>query len=135
MPGKLTVASTRALLGKISLVASVTMTAASNATPISVTAAAHGLQTGDKVSITGAVGNTAANGCFSVTVVDANTYTLDGSVGNGAWSSGGAVNRIYSALTFSDITDLEEIGSHLSVKRGGASEATVKATVEAQTII
>ena len=65
---------------------------ASNASPISVTSAGHGLTTGAEVTIAGALGNTAANGTFVVTVVDQNTFTLDGSTGNGAWTSGGAWN-------------------------------------------
>lgn len=70
-----------------------TITAASNATPISVTATAHGYTTGDGVVITGVGGNTATNGTWIIDVVDANTYTLRGSVGNGAYTSGGVGNR------------------------------------------
>jgi hypothetical protein len=70
--------------------ASKTITAATNATPIAITAAAHGFLTGDSVRVTGVLGNTAANGLWTVTKVDANTFTLTGSVGNGAWTSGGA---------------------------------------------
>jgi hypothetical protein len=69
-----------------------TITAATNATPITVTtSAAHGLTTGDLVYIAGVVGNTAANGEGHVTVTGATTFTIDGSVGNGAWTSGGTV--------------------------------------------
>lgn len=63
------------------------ITAATNATPIVITANSHGLQTGDDAMISGVMGNTAANGRWVVTRVDANTYSLDGSVGNGAYTS------------------------------------------------
>ena len=67
-----------------------TVTGASNATPIVVTSVAHGLATGSVVTITGAVGNTAANGTFTVTALTADTFSLNGSTGNGVWSAGGS---------------------------------------------
>lgn len=80
-------------LGQTDLQATVTgavaITAASNASPIQITSAAHGRSTGDSVTITGVGGNTAANGSWSITVVDANNFTLNGSTGNGAYTSGG----------------------------------------------
>jgi hypothetical protein len=73
---------------------SLTITAASNATPIVVTSAAHGLSTGDPVTVASVGGNTAANGDFVVTRIDANSFSLDGSVGNGAYTSGGTATRL-----------------------------------------
>jgi len=64
------------------------LTNATNATPISITATSHGLATGDSVEINNVSGNTAANGIWTITRVDANTFTLDTSVGNGAYISG-----------------------------------------------
>lgn len=52
------------------------ISAATNATPISVTATSHGLTTGDEVTIFGVTGNTNANGHRKVTVTDANNFTL-----------------------------------------------------------
>lgn len=73
---------------------------ASNASPIAITAAApHGYQTGQQVSITGVLGNTAANGTFTITVTDATTFTLNGSTGNGAWTSGGVSTGLLSGNT------------------------------------
>lgn len=64
------------------------ISAATNATPIAITTtASHGLTTGDFVVIKGALGNTAANGTFQVTVTGAATLTLDGSVGNAAYTN------------------------------------------------
>lgn len=69
------------------------ISAATNATPIAITSTAHGLSTGDTVVITGVGGNTAANGTWEVTVTSANAFTLDGSTGNGAYTSGGTVRK------------------------------------------
>lgn len=73
------------------------VTGATNASPIVVTTAAHGLSTGDVVTIASVGGNTNANGTFRITVVSSTTFQLDGTTGNGAYTSGGTVakwNRI-----------------------------------------
>jgi hypothetical protein len=59
------------------------ITDATNASPIVITSDAHSLKTGMSVVIKGVQGNTAANGTFSVTMLDANRFSLDGSHGNG----------------------------------------------------
>jgi hypothetical protein len=70
------------------------VSAATNATPIVITTSAvHGLVTGDTVVITGAAGNTAANGTWEVTVTSTTQFSLTGSAGNGAWTSGGTVRK------------------------------------------
>lgn len=71
----------------------VALTAASNASPIVITATGHGLSSFDVVSITGVLGNTAANGIWAVNVLTANTFELIGSAGNGAYTSGGSVSK------------------------------------------
>lgn len=65
------------------------ITGATNASPIVITITAHGYETGDQVTITGVLGNTAANGNWTITVLTANTFSLDGSTGNGSYTSGG----------------------------------------------
>ncbi len=71
-----------------------TVTGATNASPIVVTAVAHGFANGDKVAVYGVVGNTAANGAWVVANKANDTFELAGSTGNGAYSSGGiATNR------------------------------------------
>ena len=65
------------------------VTGATNATPIVITSAAHGLSTGDTVLIDKVVGNKAANGAHVVTVINSNSFSLDASVGNGAYQTGG----------------------------------------------
>jgi len=65
------------------------ITGATNASPIVITSASHGLTTGTRVTVASVGGNTAANGDFTVTRVDANTFSLDGSTGNASYTSGG----------------------------------------------
>lgn len=70
-----------------------TVTAASNASPIQITTSAtNTLTTGQVISIVGALGNTAANGTWTVTVINGTNFTLNGSTGNGVWTSGGTVS-------------------------------------------
>jgi hypothetical protein len=72
--------------------APVTITGATNATPIKITAASHGYGSAETVVISGVVGNTAANGTWQITALDANNFTLNGSTGSGAYVSGGSVS-------------------------------------------
>lgn len=76
----------------ISAAPTFSVTAASNASPVQITTSvAHGLTTGDTVTVTGVLGNTGANGTFVITVVDPTNFTLTGSTGNAAYTSGGTV--------------------------------------------
>jgi hypothetical protein len=71
---------------------------ATNASPIVITYNSHNHQNGDLVEITGVGGNTAANGIFTISGVTTNTFVLDGSTGNGAYTSGGACQKISSEI-------------------------------------
>lgn len=63
---------------------------ASNTSPIVITTtAAHGLTTGDNVTVRFVLGNTGANGTFFVTVTGATTFELDGSAGNDTYTGFG----------------------------------------------
>jgi hypothetical protein len=65
---------------------------ASYTSPISIgTATAHGLITGANVVIAGVTGNAAANGTWPITVTDTTHFTLNGSTGNGTYTSGGTI--------------------------------------------
>lgn len=70
----------------------VAVTSSTDATPIVVTATAHGLATGDYVMIFGHATNTAANGIFYVTKVDADSFQLKNryTQANVAGTGGGA---------------------------------------------
>ncbi len=77
----------------------VAITSSTDATPIVVTATAHGFVTGQRVLIFGHTTNIAANGIFKVTSLTANTFSLQDEItgadvagsGAGAGSSGLAV--------------------------------------------
>jgi hypothetical protein len=135
--GKLSVAQFRLVLGKISAGTPVVVTAATNATPPVLTATAHGLQTGDSVVVAAVGGNTNCNVVANpVTVVDANNFSLNGIAGNSAYTSGGTVTRLFSAIVPSDVDSLQGSLSHLSLKNQYlASEVTVQALVEALTVV
>lgn len=80
-----------------------TITAATNASPISVTSASHGLITGATVKITGVGGNTSANDTWPITVVDANTFTLDDSHGTADYDGGGTWTSGVLSLSFTGV--------------------------------
>ena len=64
-----------------------TMTGA-GVSPIVVTVPNNGLVTGQQVVISGATGNTAANGTWTVTAIDANDFSLNTSTGNNIYNGG-----------------------------------------------
>lgn len=70
------------------------ITGATNATPIVISQSAHGFANGDVVSITGVLGNQAANGTWVIANQTAGTYELVGSAGSGAYTSGGTASRV-----------------------------------------
>lgn len=107
------------------------ITAATNASPIVVTtSASHGLSTGDVVTILGALGNTAANATWIVTVVNATQFSLDGSTGNGAYTGGGRVVKLSRDEFLSDVPSGARIatatlaGKTSTLGVAGASDAT-----------
>lgn len=61
---------------------------------IRITAASHGLSTGQPIQIRSVTGTTEANGYWSPKVIDTNTFDLRGSTFVNAYSSGGTVKRI-----------------------------------------
>ena len=69
----------------------ITITGATNASPIVITATSHGFSDDAIVFIHDVGGNTAANGTFKITYINANSFSLDGSAGNGTYTSGGKV--------------------------------------------
>lgn len=71
---------------KVGLISAITQT-----NPVQVTSTFHNLSTGDMINITGVVGMTELNTRdFTVTVIDANTFTIDvDSTTYGAYVSGG----------------------------------------------
>jgi len=56
------------------------------------TSSAHGLTSGDCVNVAGVAGTSEANGDWTVVVVDADQFTLTGSVYANPWTSGGTID-------------------------------------------
>lgn len=79
------------------------------------TTAKHGFQSGDSVTVEGVVGTIEANGTWRITVINATTFTLNGSTYVHAYVSGGTVVR--------------EVGYYVvnCTNRGGEIEVEVRA--------
>lgn len=93
-----------------------TITGATNATPIVITASGHGYSNGDLVEIASVGGNTAANGTWRVNVLTANTFELVGSVGSGGYTSGGTANRhLFFTAIFSFGSSASNLGGLLPI--------------------
>lgn len=77
------------------LLTAVAVIGATNASPIVITTgAAHGLSTGDFVTIRQVGGNTAANVTNNeIIVLTPTTYSLNGTTGNGAYTTGGVAGE------------------------------------------
>lgn len=80
------------------------ITTITNANPASVTASDHGLSTGDEIFIYLVEGMEEIGGAYTVTVVDSNTITLDGtdSTAFGAYTTGGQlfIREFYRTKTW-----------------------------------
>lgn len=80
-----------------------------NASPIQITSSiAHNLTTGDYVHISAHNLNTNANGLWKVTIINATTFTLDGSTGNGTGVASGLIlpaNHLFVKLA-TPVTEL-----------------------------
>jgi hypothetical protein len=74
-----------------------TVVGASNANPIVVEVTGHGLASGDRVRLDEVLGNTAANGIHTVTVIDDNSFTIP-IAGNGDYEAGGQMRRLTGGL-------------------------------------
>jgi len=84
---------------------SVQTTTGNGVSPITITTTAtNTLTTGQTVAISGVVGNTAANGTWTITVLNGTQFTIN-TTGNGAYVSGGAV------VTNSYIIDYRTMGA------------------------
>jgi len=78
------------------------ISAASNTAPIQITTATPNTFTnGQAVIISGVGGNIAANGFFIITVINGTQFTLNGSIGSGTYTSGGAAGTPLSTSSLS----------------------------------
>lgn len=73
---------------------------------IRITATSHGYSTGNTVHIGYVTGTTEANGVWTVTVIDANTFDLQGSTFANAWVSGGNCVRYDTTNTITNTISL-----------------------------
>ena len=106
-----------------------TIASSTNATPVEVTTAtAHGLTSGDIVTIASHLVNTNANGTWSILVTSPTTFTLTGSVGNGV---GGATGTLayplagVAPLSIASSTNVSPIEITTSGAHGLATGAQV----------
>ncbi len=83
--------------------AQVAIVSSTDAAPIAVTSAEHGLVTGASVTITGHLVNLGANGTFRVTVTSTTAFTLDGTLAPGL-GAGGATGTVLCANGVPDWT-------------------------------
>lgn len=107
------------------------ITAASNATPIVVTSAAHGLATDDRVTIASVGGNTNANGDFKIVVLTADTFSLYSEAGaaiagNAAYTSGGTAQKM---LRLANVVQANGLGGSIIGVQLFALSATVTSGV------
>jgi hypothetical protein len=90
------------------------ITAASNTSQIVITSAApHGLVTGQQVTVSGVLGNSAANtpanATYTVTVLDATHFRLNGVAGNGTYGGGGIFNAVALSLPITGASNTNPI--------------------------
>jgi hypothetical protein len=117
----------------------VAITGATNVagTPIKITATGHKFKSGQKVTIAGVGGNTAANGTWTITQIDPDNFTLDGSIGNGAYTSGGvAVNQDWggaSVWVSPDNSNYVQIGKMYGPSRMGVLTAQLVSSADPDT--
>ena len=94
------------------------ITNASNTPNMVITSPLHGLQTGDEIRITGVLGNSAANGTFKVSVLTANTFSLIGATGNGAYQGGGNWTPLTQLTSSGDVLPQRIGGNRIETNRG-----------------
>ena len=77
------------VVGSLGVAKTITGVANNGSGLFRVTATAHGFSTGNPVGISGVLGTPNANGTWTITVIDANTFDLQGSTFAGTYTSGG----------------------------------------------
>lgn len=93
----------------------------SHPAPIEITtASSHGLSTGNWATVSGVEGNSGANITSTIVVTAVNKFTLDGSLGTGAYTSGGIVEG-------GDLGEVDKILQE-NVVPNGVTALTVSAT-------
>jgi len=100
-----------------------TVTSASDTTPIQITTSAPNTYVdGQAVLISGVTTNTNANGMWIVSVIDSTTFVLNGSSGNGSYTSGGA-SAFTTTITTAATHDLVTSQQVMIAGVGGTTNA------------
>lgn len=112
-------------LGLTCIATAKTITAATQANPVQITASAHGFETGDIIMITGAGGMTQLNDkMYRITVTSTDAFTLDGCNGSAftAFTTGGTatMGRWYAAKKAARMADYTA-GTTLATDHWGAT--------------
>jgi hypothetical protein len=88
-----------------------TITGATNTTPIVITTSTvHGVVDVTRVTVAGVGGNLGANGSWIAERTSTTQLKLRGSVGSGAYTSGGTVTPIGTFTKIAELVNLEPIG-------------------------
>lgn len=85
-----------------------------NASPIVLQVTAHGLHNNDRVTVQNHLVNTNANGIWTITVVDANHFSLNASTGNGVGAATGTAWKRFNGSGWRLFKDTSLSGCHAS---------------------
>jgi len=96
-----------------------------NTSPISVQSDAHGYVTGDKVVIENHAPNTNANGTWTIAVVDANNFALQGSTGNDTGGASGTARKLNLTYTYTLAAALDANSAQASGTSHGLETGTL----------
>lgn len=103
----------------------VNISGATNASPIVVTTStAHSVVDVDRMAVASVLGNTAANGEWTVERVDATHLKLRGSTGNGTYTSGGTITPVAVFTRIAELVNLEPIGVTLRMVPADAHDGS-----------
>src|SRR5262245_19622881 len=100
------------------------ITAATNATPVVITTPAHGIPVGDVawVNVANVGGNLGANGSWVAQAVTTTTLRLRGSVGTGAYTTGGTATRRGTFTVVAELVNLTPIGIQFNMVDSSAHD-------------
>lgn len=96
-----------------------------DASPIVMSITGHGFSTGNKVTVYGHTTNVAANGSWTITKVNDNSFSLDGSSGSGA-GAGGATGITAYFVEPMLVEDFRHLLISIASDGGGTADATIK---------
>lgn len=111
----------------------IAIVSSTNATPIVVTTGAHGLATGDRVSIQGHTVNTNANGTYQITVLSTTTFSLQNDT-DGADRAGNGVGGADGTIMDLEQITLDELTGVIATSANLVSTTIVGGTFDADNV-